>query len=40
MYDKRNDFEFEIVNFLFLDGDVLRSTPMESIPRSLTTGVY
>ena len=31
MYDKRDDFEFEIVNFLFLDGDVLRSTPMESI---------
>ena len=31
MYDKRDDFEFEIVNFLFLDGDVLHSTPMESI---------
>ena len=31
MYDKRDDFEFEIVNFLFLDGEVPRSTPMESI---------
>ena len=27
IYDKRNDFDFEIVNFPFLDGDVLRSTP-------------
>ena len=27
IYDKRNDFDFEIVNFPFLDGDV----PMESI---------
>ena len=26
MYDKRDDFEFEIVNFSFLDGDVSRST--------------
>ena len=26
MYDKRDDFGFEIVNFPFLDGDVLRST--------------
>ena len=26
IYDKRDDFDFEIVNFLFLDGDVLRST--------------
>ena len=26
MYDKRDDFDFEIVNFLFLDGDVHRST--------------
>ena len=25
--DKRDDFDFEIVNFLFLDGDVPRSTP-------------
>ena len=24
-YDKRDGFNFEIVNFLFLDGDVLRS---------------
>ena len=26
IYDKRHDFEFEIVNFPFLDGDVPRST--------------
>ena len=26
MYDKRKDFDFEIVIFLILDGDVSRST--------------
>ena len=26
IYDKRGDFDFEIVNFPFLDGDVPRST--------------
>ena len=26
MYDKRDDFDFVIVNFPFLDGDVSRST--------------
>ena len=26
IYDKRDDFDFEIVNFPFLGGDVLRST--------------
>ena len=26
MYDKLDDFDFEIVNFPFLDGDVPRST--------------
>ena len=26
IYDKRNDFDFDTVNFPFLDGDVLRST--------------
>ena len=26
LYDKRDDFDFEIVNFPFLDGDVPRST--------------
>ena len=31
MYDKRDDFKFEIVNFLFLDEDV---------PRSPSYGVY
>ena len=31
MYDKRDEFDFEIVNFLFLDGDV---------PRSTSYGVY
>ena len=31
VYDKRDDFNFEMVNFLFLDGDV---------PRSPSYGVY
>ena len=31
IYDKRDDFDFEIVNFPFLDGDV---------PRSSSYGVY
>ena len=31
IYDKRDDFNFEIVNFPFLDGDV---------PRSPSCGVY
>ena len=31
VYDKRDDFDFEIVNFPFLDGDV---------PRSPSCGVY
>ena len=31
IYDKRDDFDFEIVNFLFLDGYV---------PRSTSYGVY
>ena len=26
LLNKHDDFDFEIVNFLFLDGDVLRST--------------
>ena len=26
IYDKQDDFDFEIVNFPFLDGDVLRFT--------------
>ena len=26
IYNKRDDFDFEIVDFLFLDADVLRST--------------
>ena len=26
IYDKRDDFDFDIVNFPFLDGDVVRST--------------
>ena len=29
IYDKRDDFNFEIVNFPFLDGDVPRSTSYE-----------
>ena len=31
IYDKRDDFDFDIVNFPFLDGDV---------PRSASNGVY
>ena len=31
IYDKRDDFNFEIANFLFLDGDV---------PRSPSYGIY
>ena len=31
IYDKRDDFDFEIVHFQFLDGD---------IPRSTSFGVY
>ena len=31
MFDKRDDFDFDIVNFPFLDGD---------IPRSTSYGVY
>ena len=31
IYDKRDDFDFEIVNFPFLDGNV---------PRSISYGVY
>ena len=31
IYDKRDDFDFDIVNFPFLDGD---------IPRSTSYGVY
>ena len=31
IYDKRDDFDFEIVNFPFLDGDFLVLHPMESI---------
>ena len=26
IYDKRDDFDFDIVNFLFLDGDAPRRT--------------
>ena len=31
IYDKRDDFDFDIINFLFLDGDV---------PRRFSYGVY
>ena len=31
LFDKRDDFDFDIVNFTFLDGDV---------PRSISYGVY
>ena len=35
IYDKREDFNFDIVNFPFLDGDVPRSLPMVYIFLSL-----
>ena len=35
IYDKRDDFNLEIVNFPFLDGDVLRPLPMVYIFRNL-----
>ena len=35
IYDKRDDFNFEIVNFRFLDGDVPRSFLMAYIFLSL-----
>ena len=38
IYDKRDDFDFEIVNSPFLDGDVLALHPMESI--SLNSYVF
>ena len=31
IYDKRDDYDFEIVNFPFLDGDVPRSTSYQLI---------
>ena len=33
IYDKRDDFDFEIVNFPFLDGDVPRSTSYETFSK-------
>ena len=35
IFDKRDDFNFEKVNFPFLDGDVSRPLPMMYIFRSL-----
>ena len=35
IYDKRDDFNLEIVNFPFLDEDVLRPLPMVYIFRNL-----
>ena len=34
IYDKRDDFSFEVVNFPFLDGDVPRPLPMVYVFRS------
>ena len=33
IYDKRDDFDFDIVNFPFLDGDVPRSTSISQLIR-------
>ena len=35
IYDKRDDFNFEIVKFLLFDGDVSRPLPMVYIFRNL-----
>ena len=35
IYDKRDDFNFDIVNFSFLDGDVPRSTSYGVYPSQL-----
>ena len=35
IYDKRDDFNFEIVNFPSLDGDILAPLPMVNIFLSL-----
>ena len=34
-YDKRDDFDFDIVNFPFLDGDVPRSTSYGRVRRKI-----
>jgi hypothetical protein len=39
IYDKRDDFDFKIVNFLHLGGDVKRSVP-KVIKLSMNTAVY
>ena len=33
IYDKRDDFDFDIVNFPFLDGDILRFTYISQLIR-------
>ena len=37
IYDKRDDFDFDIVNFPFLDGD---ATPSSFHPRRASYGIY
>ena len=39
IYDKRDDFDFEIMNFPFLDGDVPRSTSYIMESKSLNSFV-
>ena len=36
IYDKRDDFNFEIVNFPFIDGEVPRQHPMVLTFRNLS----
>ena len=40
IYDKRDDFGFEIVNFPFLDGDVLCSTSYEGLDGGMVFTIH
>ena len=40
IYDKRDDFDFDIVNFPFLDGDVPRRPSYGDVPRRPFYGLY
>ena len=40
IHDKRDDFDFEIVNFQFLDGDVPRSTSYRVYISQLSLAVF
>ena len=40
IYDKRDDFDFDIVNFPFLDGDVPRDTSFNTRNKVLTAKLF